>query len=100
MKLQCHLMVSKSGNIRVTKGNVGAKPNELAIRVNLDIPDAFFVRPVPVVDIQIDDVRTVSTEAVVRKAADEVAKSLGIDAALVEDGLLTAMRAGEGVSDG
>lgn len=55
MKTECYLIVSakesryfqqyQAGPIRVTRKKPNCKSNEVAIKVNLDLPDALFKKP-------------------------------------------------------
>lgn len=45
MKVTCYLTVSNNGAVKATKSRVYTQPNEISVRVNLDIPDRIFEQP-------------------------------------------------------
>lgn len=89
MKITTHLIVTSSGNVRVTKRKVGIKPTELCITLNVNIPDSFFRRPQPVVNLSIPDTigQPLPVDQVIDLSADMIAESLGINVEDVRDGL-------------
>jgi len=54
MKTTGYLNVNSRGTARFTKNRVGLDWNEIAIKVNIDIPDEFFERPVLEAKIEVD----------------------------------------------
>jgi hypothetical protein len=55
MKIDCYLIVSKSGSTSIRKGRPALNWDEVAILLNIDIPDAVFTRPQMKADIKIPD---------------------------------------------
>lgn len=45
MKVNCFLTVNSRGSVKVTKNKPGLNFDEIAISVNLEVPDAFFHKP-------------------------------------------------------
>lgn len=87
MKISCHLIVNRRASVRLTKGNPGIDSDEIAIRLDLDVPDRYFARPYPVVAIQLPDPSPVDTDAVLEITAKTLAGSLGVSAEVARDGL-------------
>lgn len=93
MQITSYLFVSKAGNVRVNARGTGVKPNELRLKLRLNIPDLFFTRPEPVIDITFPEgvAMSLTPEAAVAVTAQEVARALGLDVEDVQDGLMEAM---------
>lgn len=101
MKVTSYLFVSRSGNVRVNKTDTATNLNEVKVRVDLEIPDEFFRRPVPVVKIAIprEAVLDPTIESVVEITAKTVADALHVDRADVTDGLERALAKHRGESE-
>lgn len=107
MKVQANLFIDSSGNIRVTKRDNRANPRELAVQLVLDVPDIFFKRPMPRVDLSIPPEYLIDPDQkiVARWVGEDVAAALKLDVKTVEDGLLTMLKqkqateAGEAADD-
>lgn len=99
MKANCYLIVEmdtdqynrpRLGTVRVNKKYpefIGSR--EIAFQLALDIPDVFFKRLVPTVNIQVPEDMLVNPdpEIVVSLTAGKVAEALKLDVKTVEDGL-------------
>lgn len=94
MKVKANLFIDNSGNIRVTKRDTSAYPRELAVQLVLDIPDIFFRRPIPRVDLSIPPEYLIDPDqrVVAHWAGEDVAAALKLDVKTVEDGLLTMLK--------
>lgn len=93
MKITTYLYVSKAKNVRLTKTPQAARPNEIRVEVKLDIPDAFFTRPTPVVSITIPPADAPAPIGeVVAATAEAVAEALQVKVEDVQDGLMEALR--------
>lgn len=80
MKLDRFLFVSKTGNCRVNTTGAGIKPNEIRIRLALDIPDSLFAKPEPRVRVVVParDPETPETEVTLDPA--QVAAAFAVTA--------------------
>lgn len=87
MKIKRYLTVHQNKTIRMTAGKPDLTAHEIAVELNLEIPDSFFRRPVPVVTVVLPDVFTEEPYAVVRALASNVSEVLGLDIERVVDGL-------------
>lgn len=75
------LIMTKNGSIRTVKNRPGLNWDELAIQVNLEIPDELFRRPTASASIKIKDgdVPKLDIEADTVKDIQEILKREGID---------------------
>lgn len=94
MKVTANLFINSDGSIRVTKKDTSAYPGELAVQLVIDVPDLFFNRPMPVVDIKIPEAFLINPDekVVANWVAKDVAESLKVEVKTVEDGLLLALK--------
>lgn len=94
MKLNATLYVTQSGSMRINKGTNKPQPREIAIRVNVTIPDRFFVRPVPTVDITIPESAVINSneDIAIKVTAADLSEKLNLDVSAVEDGLAEMFR--------
>ena len=101
MIVTSYLYVSSAGNVRSTKTKQSARANEIRIEVKLDIPDAFFKRPSPVVSIAIPPSESpVPIADIVASTAETVAQALRVEVDDVQDGLFEAIRRREEGEEG
>lgn len=104
MKTAAYLIVELStdqydrpttGKMRTVKNKPDyLNPRELAFEVNLEIPDVFFKRMIPVVDIKlpVDMLINPDPEVVVGITAGKVASALRLDVETVTDGLTQMLK--------
>jgi hypothetical protein len=93
MRVNCHLIVNQRGTARAVKGLPKLDTDEIAIGINLTIPDAYFQRPYPVIEIKVPDPReTPSPEVVVDITAKTVANALRLNVDAVHDGITQLLR--------
>lgn len=93
MKITRQLIVSRTGNVRMNQSGTGLKANEIAVEIRLDIPDGYFRKPHPVVDIKVpvgDEPPPV--EVVVATTSEAVANAMNVRIEDVRDGLMEALR--------
>lgn len=97
MKVHGYLFISHAGNLRINKTGAGLKANEIAVEVNLVVPDSFFRRPRPVVSIELEEpvYPEGSLEATLRVTAETVADALQLDIGKVSDGLTQMLQSHE-----
>lgn len=94
MKVHAYLYLSQHGGLRITKTKVNPHPTELAIALALDVPDTFFQRRIPVVNLTIPDhFANPGPEITARVIAPDVAAAMRIDVGTIEDGLLALAKA-------
>jgi hypothetical protein len=94
MKVTANLFINSNGSIRVTKKDTGAYPSELAVQLVVDVPDIFFKRPMPKVELDIPEEYLISPdqEIVAKWVAPEIAEALKLEVKTVEDGMLTMLK--------
>ncbi len=95
MKVKANLFIDNRGGIRVTKQSTGAYANELAVQLLVDVPDVFFNRPMPVVELDIPEEYLINPDANVaaRWVAPDIAEALKLEVKTVEDGLVAMLEA-------
>jgi hypothetical protein len=91
--IHCHLIVARSGKVRVTKGGGTLDADEIAIGVTLDLPRQLFDRPILTAKIVVpeDAIGGPDLAAVVSVTARRVAAALKVDVVDVRDGLQLAI---------
>lgn len=96
MKVTAYLFINSSGSLRITKKDSAAYPSELGVHLVVDVPDIFFRRPMPRVDVQVpaEFLINPNSEIVASMVATPPAEALKLDVTLVEDGLLTMLKNG------
>lgn len=89
MIVKANLYITDKGNLRITKQDFYPKPNELSVRLSIDVPDAFFKRPTPKANLSIpkDYLLQTDHEMAVNFIAPEVAEALKLEVSDVQDGL-------------
>lgn len=89
MSVTAYLMVNKAGSVRINKNGLDVRTDEVTIELRLTIPETFFNRPRPVVDITIPDdlIQSLTPESAVQITASAVAGALGATVEQVMDGL-------------
>ena len=94
MKVKANLFINSNGSLRVTKQNTGAYPSELAVQLVIDVPDVFFSRPMPIVNLSIPESYLVNpdTKFVAQWVARDISDALKVDVKTVEDGLMLALK--------
>ena len=55
MELNKYLCISSNGSVRITANKPRLAVNEIAMLLNIDVPDQLFDRPLLVADIKIDE---------------------------------------------
>lgn len=101
MKVTGYLYVTKHGNLRLLKMDHAPNASEVKVRIDLDLPDQLFARPVPVVKIKIPTEAVIdpTVESVVEITAKTVADALRVDRVDVTDGLERAIAKSRGESE-
>lgn len=93
MVLHAYLFVNSQGKIRITRKETGTYPDELALHLKIDVPDSFWRRPIPSVNIQVPDFQLEpSPEVTAAIVAPEIADKLKLDVKKVEDGLVNMFK--------
>ena len=94
MKVKANLFINNQGGIRITKKDTSAYPSELAVQLVVDVPDIFFKRPMPVVDLKIPEEYLINPDATVAAqwVAPDIAEALKLEVKTVEDGLVTMLK--------
>lgn len=80
---------------KVTKTKPAINNREIAIAVNITVPNAFFERLTPVIDIELPEEAVVNPniQSVIKLTALEVADKLELNITDVEDGLRSLIEA-------
>lgn len=82
MKLKKFLIVGSNGSAKVTAKKPSLDVDEIAIQLNIDIPDQLFVKPTLVADITVDEElagqQLISSE-VVDNAKELISDTLGLE---------------------
>lgn len=93
MILSAYLFVNSQGKIRITRKETGTYPDELALHLKLEVPDSFWNRPIPSVDIVVPEFSLQpEPEMTARIVAPEIANKLKLDVKQVEDGLANMLK--------
>lgn len=95
MKINAYMVISDRGSIRVVKTRPELNNNEIAVNLNVEIPNIFFERLMPTINIKIPEeaVLKPDIEVAVAVAAFEVSDKLKLDFKEVEDGLMSMVKA-------
>ena len=82
MKLEKYLVIGSNGTTKITANKPSLKVNEIAIQLNIDVPDQLFKKPMLVADINVDEnlssQEIISTE-VIDNAKELVSNALGLE---------------------
>lgn len=85
MKLTCHLIVKKSGSVRISKSRPNVKGDEISIAMNLDLPDILFRKPQLQANIVIPE-KAVNPKEITVEIADNIREAIeqatGLDVTL------------------
>lgn len=94
MNIKAYLIISGNKQLRVTKTPPYLHANEIAVLLNLEVPNAVFTRPIPVLDLAIpqDVVMNPDAELVARVIALPVAEALKVEIETVTDGLVEMVK--------
>lgn len=89
-----YLGLPRTGTMRVVKNKPGLLLREIAFELAIDIPDVFYKRVVPLVDISLptDMLVNPDPDIVVSITAGKVAEALRLDVKTVEDGLAAMLK--------
>jgi hypothetical protein len=89
MKIEAYLVINRGSSIRVVKQRPNLSNDEIAIKLNLEIPQEFFERIIPSVDIlvPIDSMIKPDIEVVTRINAEMISKAMNLNVNDVQDGL-------------
>lgn len=95
MKVTANLFINRDGSLRITKKDPSAYATELAVQLVIDVPDIFFKRPMPKVELEIPEEYLVNpdTEVVAKWVSHDIAEALKIDVKAVEDGMVAMLKA-------
>ena len=95
MKVTANLFINRDGSLRVTKKDTSAYATELAVQLVIDVPDIFFKRPMPKVELDIPEEYLVNPdqEIAAKWVAPDIASALKLDVKAVEDGMIALLKA-------
>lgn len=88
-QINAFLIISKFGSLRVVKSRPFLNNTEIAIQLAIDIPQVFFERLMPVVNIKLHKEAVINTnmETVINITAQTIFDHLNLSVVDVEDGL-------------
>lgn len=94
MKIKANLFIRPNGTLRVTKQDSRPNFGELGIQLLIDVPDVFFKRPTPVVNLQIPEAFLVNPDekVIATWVAQDIAEALKLEVKSVEDGLVDLIK--------
>lgn len=87
MKIQNYLIVKSNGSVRVTKNKPALDFSEIAIHLNINVPDSLFKKPQlsATIDIQESQITPqVITAEIADNIRDLVQQNLGIELKIVQ----------------
>lgn len=89
IKIKAFLVISSSGSLRVVKTRPALSNNEIALTLNLEIPNVFFERLMPTANIVVpkEAITSIDPEVAVTIAAQNVSDALKLDFTEVHEGL-------------
>jgi hypothetical protein len=89
MNIKAFLVISRGGSLRVVKTRPYLNNSEIAVTLDINVPNVFFERLMPTVqiDLPVEAIANPSTDAIVKITALEIADKLQLDVTDVEDGL-------------
>ncbi|MBV6514249.1 MAG: hypothetical protein FMNOHCHN_03839 [Ignavibacteriaceae bacterium] len=92
--IEAYLILSRSGAISVRKGRPYLNSDEVSFRLSVNLPDDFFNRVIPVIEVNVPKEAIYNPEATLALdlLSDEVAEKLELEATDVRDGLQELMR--------
>lgn len=95
MKVTANLFINRDGSLRITKKDTSAHATELVVQLVIDVPDIFFKRPMPKVELDIPEEYLVNpdSEIAAKWVAPDIAAALGIEVKTVEDGMIAMLKA-------
>lgn len=94
MKIRGFLTISSRGALRITKNTPSLYQDEISVKLDINVPDAIFKRPLPTLSIDLPEnvVANPDAELAVRLTAYDVSQALKIDVQEVQDGLWEMLR--------
>ena len=81
MRAECWLAVSESGSIRLRMNKPDIENNEVAVKVNIDIPDEMFHQPHVEANISVDEESYTGnpiTQEEINTIAEEIEHATGL----------------------
>ena len=85
MKTPFYLVINNKGSVRTTKTQPGLNWNEISIKMNLELPDSLFKKPLLCANIKVDeeDVRPeVISPEVINNIQESIREHSGIEVRL------------------
>ncbi len=93
-QLSTYLIISRSGTVNVRKNPPYLNSDEVSFRLKINLPDDFFDRVIPVVEVNVPKEAIYNPEAELSLdlLSSEVADKLGLEASEVRDGLVEMLK--------
>lgn len=76
MEVEGYLIIKSTGSCRFVKGRVGLDWNEVMMKINLEIPDSVFKRPMLEANIKIDGELNHKFDYEIKRELEDVLKTL------------------------
>lgn len=94
MIIEAYLIINNRGGIRAVKQRPALNNDEIALNLNVDVPEVFFERLIPTVNIAIPEGAMIKPDidTSVQLISQKVGEALKIDSTVVMDGLKEMMR--------
>jgi len=89
MKIKAFLSISNTGVLKVFKNRPSLNNNEIALTLDIEIPNVFFDRLMPTAKIEVpkEAITSIDPEVAVNIAAQNVSDALRLDFVEVREGL-------------
>lgn len=89
MKIRGYLTIGSRGSLRITKNTPSLYQDEISVKLDINVPDAIFKRPLPTLSIDLPEnvVANPDAELAVRLTAYDVSEALKLNVQEVQDGL-------------
>lgn len=98
MKIYGYLVIQNNSAVRWVKNKPSINNWEIAVMCNITIPDAFFDRLCPVINIELPEslIQQPDIEAIINISANEIAEKLRVSVEDATDGMRELLKGYEG----
>lgn len=92
--IKAFLIIGRNGSLSVRKNRPFLNSDEVSFKLNVSLPDDFFDRIIPVVDIEVPKEAIYNPEASLTMdlMSEEIASKLNLEISEVRDGLVDLMK--------
>ncbi len=94
MTIRAYLIIGRSKTINIRKSRPDLSSDEVAFQIAINLPNDFFERVIPTIDVQVPKEAIYNPEAtlVLDLMSSEIANKLRLEVSEVRDGLQEMMR--------